>query len=82
MRVSCLDLLGAEVSTYRCPYRARGVVVGETYNTFLVLTKNKVITIPKSICYFYVYDLNVLVNGIYLVGYRDKRLFGCGFKIS
>ncbi len=78
MRAGCLDLLGREISTYRCPYGVRGVVVGETYNTFLVLAGDKVVVIPKSLCYFYVHGLNILVNGVYLVGYRDRRLFNCG----
>ena len=78
MRAGCLDLLGREISTYRCPYGVRGVVVGETYNTFLVLAGDKVFVIPKSLCHFYVHGLNILVNGVYLVGYRDRRLFNCG----
>ncbi|ACB39684.1 ribonuclease P protein subunit [Pyrobaculum neutrophilum] len=75
---SCIDLLGREVSTYGCPYRARGVVVGETYNTFLILVGNRVVAVPKRLCRFYVYDLGLLVRGTYLVGYRDRRLFNCG----
>jgi Domain of unknown function UPF0086. len=78
LRASCIDLLGREVSTYRCPYKVRGVVVGETYNTLLVFTRGRVVTVPKSLCYFYVYELEMLVQGVYLVGYRDKRLFECG----
>ncbi|ABL88878.1 conserved hypothetical protein [Pyrobaculum islandicum DSM 4184] len=74
----CIDLLGREVSTYKCSYRVRGVVVGETNNTFLILAGGRVVTIPKYPCRFYVYDLGVLINGIYLVGYRDRRLFNCG----
>lgn len=47
-----MDLLGKEVTTYKCPYRVRGVVVGETYNTFLVLTQGRVVAIPKALCHF------------------------------
>jgi RNase P/RNase MRP subunit p29 len=78
LRLSCVDLLGREVSTYRCSYGVRGVVVGETHNTFLVLAGSRVVAVPKSLCHFYVYGLNILVNGVYLVGYRDRRLFNCG----
>ncbi len=80
MPARCVDLLGREVATYKCPYRVRGVVVGETYNTFLVLARGRVVTVPKALCHFFVYGDNVLVNGMYLVGYRDKRLFDCGLR--
>ena len=78
MSPHCLDLLGREVSTHKCSYRVRGVVVGETYNTFLVLSGGRVVTVPKALCYFYIHDIGKLVNGLYLVGYRDRRLFTCG----
>ncbi|MFN3804410.1 MAG: hypothetical protein ACK4SY_05095 [Pyrobaculum sp.] len=74
----CVDLLGREVSTYRCPYRVRGVVVGETYNTLLVRSGGRLAAVPKGFCHFFVHNVGVLVNGLYLVGYRDRRLFNCG----
>ncbi|ABP50353.1 MULTISPECIES: ribonuclease P protein subunit [Pyrobaculum] len=74
----CVDLLGKVVSTYRCSYKLRGVVIGETYNTFLIFTGSRVATVPKSVCRFFIHDDGLLVNGIYLVGYRDVRLFNCG----
>ncbi|MCC6020584.1 MAG: hypothetical protein LM577_04375 [Thermoproteaceae archaeon] len=75
-----MDLLGREVIAYKCPYSASGLAVGETHNTLLLLIpdRGKVVTIPKAVCYFFIKDLGVLVNGIYLVGYRDRRLFSCG----
>ena len=54
------------------------MVVGETYNTFLVLSGGRVVTVPKAPCHFYIHDIGKLVNGLYLVGYRDRRLFTCG----
>ncbi len=74
----CLDLLGREVSTYGCSYRVRGVVVGETFGTFLLLSGVGVVSVPKAVCRFFLWDVGVLVWGRWLVGYRDRRLFNCG----
>ena len=78
MPFSCIDLLGREVFTYKCPYDVRGVVVGETYNTFIILAGGRVVTVPKFLCHFFDHESGLLINGRYLVGYRDKRLFNCG----
>lgn len=78
VKCGCVDLLGREVATYKCPYHVRGVVVGETYGTFIVSVGGRVVTVPKALCHFYVFDGGILVNGLYLVGYRDRRLFNCG----
>lgn len=73
----CVDILGKRVATYRCPYRVSGVVVGETYNLLYIYTGGKVVKIPKAACRLYVYELQKLVSGACLVGYRDRRLFSC-----
>lgn len=67
-----MDLLGKRVKTYKCAYRVEGIVVGETYGTFLLLVNGKVVTVPKRPCWFFIDG--VLVNGSQLVGYRDVRL--------
>jgi RNase P/RNase MRP subunit p29 len=54
-----------------------GIVVGETHNIVYIDTGLKIVKIPKALCYFYIYDLQKLVHGSRLLGYRDRRLFNC-----
>ncbi|MEM1932275.1 MAG: hypothetical protein QXH63_02475 [Pyrobaculum sp.] len=73
----CVDLLGRRVAVYKCPYKTVGIVVGETHNIVYIDTGLKIVKIPKALCYFYIYDLQKLVHGSRLLGYRDRRLFNC-----
>jgi len=75
----CLDLIGLEVVALDCA-EVRGVVVGETENTFLVMgSDGEVRTLLKAPCTILVIGDRCMriVRGAWLVGYRDERLFRC-----
>ncbi len=74
----CVDLLGRTVLVMDCPYDVEGVVVGETRNTFLIISRGRRVVVPKLPCTFLVYsDCWRLVRGRWLIGYRDVRLSKC-----
>nr|KJR74040.1 MAG: RNase P/RNase MRP subunit p29 [Thermoproteus sp. AZ2] len=72
--MSCIDLLGKRVKVFSCGHDVEGLVVGESYNVVYLLKGDKTILVPKRPCKFLLLDEAKIVEGIYLVGYRDVRL--------
>lgn len=72
--MSCIDLLGKRVKVLSCGHDVEGLVVGESHNAVYLLKGDETILVPKRPCKFLLLDELRIVEGIYLVGYRDVRL--------
>lgn len=75
----CIDLIGLRVAALDCA-KLSGVVVGETEQTLVVLGDDgRVRTLLKQPCTILVIGDGCVrvVKGMWLIGYRDERLFRC-----